>query len=150
MKFLRNIYIFDVIAPAAPKKPDLYPIVQTSGQLAPVYQVDKYPNADFSKPTGYIIYGPKPPSDGKIYDKIEDWILDIFNLFNATFGKVMLGLVIVKKALKVLGLLILLLFLPQLQLVLQKLTNISYAKTGPTSELTDGFPFYLPTSKKFA
>lgn len=139
--------LFYYIAPSAPTKPALYPVVQTTGHLAPAYQVDKYPQADFSKPTGYVIYGPKPPSEGLIYDQIEDWILDIFNLFNATFGKVMLALVIIKKAVKLLVLLTVLLFLPQLQLVLQKLTKVSYAKTGPLSEWTDGFPFYLPTSK---
>lgn len=146
--FSVKIIMFKFIAPTAPKKPALYPIIQTTGQLAPAYQVDKYPQADFSKPTGYVIYGPKPPSDGKIYDQIEDWVLDILNLFNATFGKVMLALVIIKKAVKLLVLLSVLLFLPQLQLLLKKLTTkVSYAKTGPTSELTDGFPFYLPMSE---
>lgn len=71
------------------------------------------------------------------------------NLINATFGKVMLASVIIKKAVKVIVLLIVLLFLPQLQLLLQKLTKVSYAKTGPASELTSGFPLYLPTSKFF-
>lgn len=121
-----------------PQKPPLHPLVKLSGQFKPQTLAHQFPEADFTKPAGYVVFGPKPKPDGAIYQIVEDWINDIFNLFNATFGKWLLVLTMFKKVAKLFNFLILLLFYPQVQDAVR-----SY-----TSQKGYGYPFYFPKGKK--